>query len=121
MGIAISILSLQSYYHMEKSRRREISIALSQRWQPGQAIWTTPAWEEKFYGYYLNLLGYSSIQKALAGVEDIQITDPSGLPVCWITNQSVLPDQRESLIKAGFTIVPVQAESVPDTQILWCR
>lgn len=120
-GIVISILSLQSYYRLEKSNRREISLAFIQRWKPGGVIWITPAWEETFYEYYLDLLGHSEIKNDLIGADQFQRAHNAPLPVCWITPQSIPVDKSDILIQSGFQIVPIQSDSVTDSHVLWCR
>jgi hypothetical protein len=67
------------------------------------------------------LLDHPEIQKALVGIEKIQIDPDSALPVCWITDVTILPDEKKKLIEAGFQIVPVLDYKTPDTQDLWCR
>ncbi len=121
IGIMISILGLQSYYHLEKSNRRGISTILVQKWKPGDAFWFTPAWENKFYGYYFNMMGHPEIENALKGTELIKIPKNSPMPKCWVTDNTVSPDNLEIIIDAGFKEVITQTISVSDTQLLFCR
>jgi len=120
-GLIIISLSLQSYYHFEKSSRREISKILIQRWKPGEEIWFTPAWENKFYSYYAILLGHPEMEKAFIGVDQAPSTDISTGPVCWVTDNTVSSEQRGIIVKAGFEEVAIKTINTADTQNLFCR
>ncbi len=121
IGTLLTFFSLQSYYLVEKSNRREITAALIQNWQPGDSVWITPGWEKKYYGFYLDLLGHREIQEALIGIEKIEYHRDSTLPVCWITKKNISAPEKLIIHEAGFQMVPIRFYSVPDSQLLWCR
>lgn len=121
IGIVISVLSMQSYYHMEKSLRREISVYIIQKWKQGDEIWVTPAWEKKFYGYYFSLLGYPEMEKALVGSENFHLPNNTSMPRCWVTNEQVSAVERDIILEAGFKEIPLREYLIPDSQVLLCR
>jgi hypothetical protein len=121
IGMLITILGLQSYYHLEKSQRREISTALIQHWKPQEEIWFTPGWETKFYGYYLKLKGHPEMESALKGDENIHITQGAPIPICWVTQQSLSANQKDLLLQTGFNEIAPSLNFTPDTQLLFCR
>jgi uncharacterized membrane protein len=121
IGITILTLNLQSFYHLEKSSRKEISNLLIQRWEPGEEIWFTPAWENKFFGYYTSILGHPEMEKAFIGVDQASSTTTSTGPVCWVMDSTVSPDQWGIIQKAGLKEVTIETMNAPDTQLLFCR
>ncbi|WP_152965490.1 hypothetical protein [Thermanaerothrix daxensis] len=119
--LGISGSCLQEYYRLEKSSRREISIELIQRWKPNTVIWTTPHWEDQYYSFYLTLLGHPEVKNAIFGKENIQGSEDVTLPICWITDGNILPEEEDIMKEMGFEIVPLRSSPILDAQILWCR
>jgi hypothetical protein len=119
--LLVGAFGMLGYYQEIRSDRRTLTEHIIQQWQPGDRIWTTPAWEAKYYGYYLGLLGHAEIQPALAGADEIRLAPDQARPICWITPLAVSKANQDLLAMNGYHQVAAEQRTVPDLQSLWCQ
>jgi 4-amino-4-deoxy-L-arabinose transferase-like glycosyltransferase len=122
--LAAAFPALAVYYRQEKSRGRELSQVLAQRWRPGDAVWVLPLWERQLYQYYLGVrLQREDILASFQKNPWNEVTGSSlGAGTVYVITSLPLDGAvRERLQAAGFVPDPVWGSANSDVDILWIQ
>jgi len=121
-ALLLNFLNLQSYYHMVKSWRKEISLIIIQTWYPGDEVWVTPEWETDFYAYYFLQQNHQEIIPFIRGVASVESFPANSKPLCWIIDGSQPDHITQPISQAlGLETIPMPSLSAFDIQTVLCR